>query len=61
MNPIDLGCKLTFHGNVLYCSLHRSFDQNLRACLVALAYITGAPIEELRADPMLRIERYRSS
>ena len=58
---IDTGCKVTYHGNVLYCSLHRTFEANLRACLVALAYITNTPIEELRADPLLGIARYRSS
>ena len=61
MNPIDLGCKLSWRLNVIYCSQHRTFGGNLRACLVALAYVSGTTIKDIQSDSKLVIERYRSS
>ena len=53
-------CRVTYHKTVLHCDRLRSSVDNLRACMVALAYLTGIPIAELQADPDLRVDYYRS-
>ncbi len=69
MNPIDTAVRIIYGSQRLYCSLHRSAQQNRDACLQALALLTGLTIGQL-TDPEHpesiqamdgRIDLYRSS
>lgn len=55
------GSKVSFGGNVVYCNLHRTYKQNLRACLVALAYVSGESINDILKSDGIKTEQYRSS
>jgi hypothetical protein len=57
------GVKVTYHGNVVYCSRHRTFDLNLQVCLIALHLLTGELVDDIRAELVLGkdILAYKSS
>lgn len=60
------GARVKYQGNVLLCSQHRTFAENLRTCLEALEHLTGIPVAieegiDLLDLDGLTIEAYRSS
>lgn len=54
------GCRLTYQGNVLYCSRHRTFEENRKTVIEAMEVLVGFKIslEELAENG--KIEEYRS-
>ena len=52
--------RVQFLANVLYCSHHRTFDENLFACMQALSLITGMSIAELSQSEEIKVEAFRS-
>ncbi len=54
--------RVKFAGNVVCCSLHRTFDENLAVCFQALALLTNLSVDELtRSEHVVAIEAYRTS
>lgn len=51
--------RVKYQGNVLYCAQHRTFGENLAACMAALVFLTGEP-EDAMSDQLI-VEAYRSS
>lgn len=54
------GCKLTYQGNVLYCSRHRTFKENRGTTIEALRVLVGFEIPEEEIMEFGKIEPYRS-
>jgi hypothetical protein len=56
------GARVKFQGNVLYCSEHRTFGENVEVCFQALSLITGCSVTELSQNTEgITVEAYRSS
>ncbi len=55
------GARVTFFGNILYCSHYRTFDENVFACMQALSLLTGMSITELSQSEEIKVEAFRSS
>lgn len=38
------GCRVKYHGNILKCGLHRTFEDNCQQALIALSVLYGRDI-----------------
>ena len=61
--PAMPGARITYGLTRLYCSRHRTFQENAQTAMDALVLLTGKTVQELTSDdtPVLTIEAYRSS
>ena len=58
---LPTGVKVTFQGNVLYCSMHRTAEENFAMARQALSLVCGISEETLFSRPPLGVSHFEDN